>query len=208
MTGDLKVGIRIQADADAAKDALRDTADALADIGQKADPAKDSIDDLGQGIERAGAEARTAGGAIGGMVDELAPIGKLALGINEVAELLGRIGGQAAELLAVADTYKQMAARLELATGSAEAAGVALESVRATAAATGADLKSVASLYGRLALASKDLGLTQSQVAALPTPSARASPSPAPPPPRPQAPCVNWPRQSPPACCAATNSTP
>jgi len=57
------------------------------------------------------------------------PIGKLALCINEVAELLGRIGGQAAELLAVADAYKQMAARLELATGSAEAAGAALDSV-------------------------------------------------------------------------------
>jgi len=101
------------------------------------------------------------------MADELAPIGKLALGINEVAELLGHIGGQAAELISVADAYKQMAVRLELATGSAEAAGVALESVRATAAATGADLKSVASLYGRLATASKDLGLTESQVAAL-----------------------------------------
>ena len=167
MTGDLKVGIKIQADADAAREALRDTADALADIGRKADPAKDIIDDLGQGIEHAGAKARTAGGAIGSMVDELAPIGKLALGINEVAELLGRIGGQAAELMSVADAYKQMAARLELATGSAEAAGVALESVRATAAATGADLESVASLYGQLATASKDLGLTESQVAAL-----------------------------------------
>ena len=99
MTGEIKVGIKIQADADAAKDALRDTADALADIDRKADPAKYSIDDLGQGIERAGAKARTAGGAIGSMVDELAPIGTLALGINEVAELLGRIGGQAAELM-------------------------------------------------------------------------------------------------------------
>ena len=56
MAGDLKVGIKIQADADAAKDALRDTAEALNDVGQKADPAKDSIDDLGQGLERAGAE--------------------------------------------------------------------------------------------------------------------------------------------------------
>ena len=79
---------------------------------------------------------------------------------------MGRIGGQAAELLSVADAYKQMAARLELATGSAEAAGAALDSVRATAA-TGSDLESVAALYGRLAMASKDLGLSQSQVAAL-----------------------------------------
>jgi len=53
MTCDLKIGIRIQADADAAKDALRDTADALRDIGQKADPAENSIDDLGVSSARA-----------------------------------------------------------------------------------------------------------------------------------------------------------
>ncbi len=62
------------------------------------------------------------------------------------------------EIIRAADDFRQLNARLILATGSAESAGKALDQVRRIAAANGQELASVGTLYARMATAMRDMG--------------------------------------------------
>lgn len=101
------------------------------------------------------------------MIDGMAPASKVALGMNEIAEAFGRLGGFAGDAAKLADEYAGLTGRLKLAVGEGEAFTRALDQVRQIAGATGADIGATATLFGQLTTATKELGLSQSQVATL-----------------------------------------
>ncbi len=146
MADNLKVNIKIGVDGKQAVTDAKHVEAGLAGIGDGAKAAKPSID---------------------GLVDTLAPVGKTALGINEVAEALGRFAGMAGDLAATADQYNNMAGRLRLVAGEGAGLERALEAVRTVANASGADMDATATLYTRLSQATKDLGFSQGDVAKL-----------------------------------------
>jgi len=70
-------------------------------------------------------------------------------------------------LAPIADAAANLEARLQLAVGANGDLGGALEAVRASANAAGADINSVGELYGRIASSTADLGFSQERVAGL-----------------------------------------
>lgn len=70
-------------------------------------------------------------------------------------------------LAPIADAAANLEARLQLAVGANGDLEGALEAVRSSANAAGADINSVGELYGRIASSTADLGLSQERVAGL-----------------------------------------
>lgn len=121
--------------------------------------AASELDQVGDGVDRLGNEAKKAAG----------DTDLLKAGLTGVAAALSVdfLLGQAAELGALADEYNNMAGRLKLVAGEGAALAEALDAVRVTANTSGADLDATATLYTRLAQATKALGLSQSDVVGL-----------------------------------------
>lgn len=99
-------------------------------------------------------------------------------GVESISTQLGRLERAAAgyitlwkgidlakQLIAQADAMKLLEGRLKLATDGAASLRVAMQDVRRIADANGQDLRSVATLYGRLATSLRDMGGTQRETA-------------------------------------------
>jgi tape measure domain-containing protein len=84
--------------------------------------------------------------------------------LGRISALLGA-GFTAKGIAEVADEMANLAARLNVATGSAQGGAKALQDIRNTANETGATLGAVGELYARLARSTKDLGASQAEVA-------------------------------------------
>lgn len=146
MANNPNVSIEITANANQAEAELDRAGQAVTKLGQKTDAANLSIDKMG------GLAANSA---------------KVALGLNEVAELMGRVTGTVGDLAHMADQFAGLTGRLKLAVGEGAAFAQAFEEVRSIANATGGEIESTATLFGRLTMATKELGLSQGQVAQL-----------------------------------------
>lgn len=75
--------------------------------------------------------------------------------------------GFAQSLVPVADAASELEARLRLAVGESGNLDAALQSVRASANETGAEINSIGELYGRVASSTAELGYSQERVADL-----------------------------------------
>ncbi len=84
--------------------------------------------------------------------------------LAKISALLGA-GFTAKGIAEVADEMANLAARLNVATGSAQGGAKALQDIRETANETGATLGAVGELYARLARSTKALGASQAEVA-------------------------------------------
>lgn len=144
MADDLKVAIKVTLDGQQAIGETNAVATALDKVGDNAETAAPSIDR---------------------MVDAATPFGKVALGFNEVAEAFGRLGGYVGDAAALADKFAGLTSRLKLAVGEGAAFADAFEQVRAIANSTGSDIDATAALFGKLTQATKDLGVSQGDVA-------------------------------------------
>jgi tape measure domain-containing protein len=133
------------------------------DLGSKA------VDEFTRGFRRGMAgvqnDAGNAAAALrAGMTSistQLATLQRLVIGYQAAVGAL-RAGS---EIIRLADDYKSLNARLKLATGSMEAAGLAMHEVRRIANKNGQTLASVGELYARLAVAIRDMGGSQETAA-------------------------------------------
>lgn len=146
MAKDLEVKLRITADGKVAVQqvgAVDASLESLADTGKATSSALESLVDKGE------------------------VWGKLAFGTNELIESLGRIGARVQDVIALAEGFSQLKARLELAVEGFGDADQALADVQAIADRTGQALDAVGDLYVKVAGAAKALGTSQAEVATI-----------------------------------------
>jgi tape measure domain-containing protein len=117
-------------------------------------PAAQATDAIAKSAER-------ARGGLLGMANEFQLILKYALAYKAVNVFTEAI----ASIPELTDQYANLRGRLALVTAGNEGLGVAMEDVRRIALATGADVNATGSLYQRLMTNSRQLGLSQQQVA-------------------------------------------
>jgi tape measure domain-containing protein len=154
---DLSLGVIIQV----VKDQLSSWADKarakLAGMGpagtRAAGAVSASADRAAASVKQLGDEAKTASSALGGMD------GKLRAAVATLATAFTVKG-----ILETHDAMRSLAARMKIATGSAEGAAQAMAAVSAIAQETGQPLQSVGELYARLARTTKVLGVSQAEV--------------------------------------------
>jgi tape measure domain-containing protein len=117
-------------------------------------PAAQATDAIAKSAER-------ARGGLLGMANEFQLILKYALAYKAINVFTEAI----ASIPELTDQYANLRGRLALVTAGHEGLGVAMEDVRRIALATGADVNATGSLYQRLMTNSRQLGLSQQQVA-------------------------------------------
>jgi tape measure domain-containing protein len=137
-----------------------------------ADQAKAKLANIGPSATKAAGDATAATTKAAASVKALgAEADKTGRQFEEWGTALGKIsallgaGFTAKGIAEVADEMANLAARLNVATGSAQGGARALQEIRETANETGATLGAVGELYARLARSTKDLGASQAEVA-------------------------------------------
>src|SRR5690606_6767779 len=133
-------------DADSAVKSLRD----LAQQGKVTESALKQTGDSSQNLKRVGAEADGAARSMG-LLASAAQGFVAALGVGEIIQ--------------VADRYTQLTAQIKLVTNTTQEYARAYQAVRDIARSTQADLSSTATLYARIANATRDMGASQQTVA-------------------------------------------
>ncbi len=143
MAGDLELKLRITADGKVAVERLRDVDDAVESLGSQAERSARKAD---------------------GLFDALAPPARIALGINELAELFGRISGPLKNIVDLSDQYRNLAGRIDLVTESADESAAVMDRLSEIAQSAHAPLQGVAELHVRLANALKESGRSQEEI--------------------------------------------
>lgn len=160
--GQIKAVEELRAGMDAMTTRLGDMRGAALAAGQAGAGAGERIR-VGMAGARSGINQTTAtmNAGMSSLSTQLANIQRAVIAYHSVMGAL-RAGSA---IIQTADDFKSLQARLKLATGSIEGAGVALDDVRRIAAASGQDLSAVGTLYARLAAAMRDMGASQADTA-------------------------------------------
>jgi len=137
---DLELKLRITADGKAAVSGLRQIDGALDGIGDSAENAEADV---------------------GGLLGVFGNVGTASVGLNQLAELLSKVGDAVGGVVDMTDAYRQLEARIADTLGSQEAANAAMGELVDLALSTHAPLQSTGELFARLARATKDTGLAQ-----------------------------------------------
>lgn len=138
--------MQIRADGTAAATGLRQVASATESIGQAADAASAGTERLARGMETAGQSG---------------------VYLNNLAQVFERIGVSVGSLVAVADEFAGLQARIRLTSDSAEGYAQAMADITGISQRVGVELKATGDLYGNLARSLKSTGDQSASVAQL-----------------------------------------
>jgi len=127
----------------------------------------DDIINLGKKVDALGPAGQAAATGANSAASGFAKLGETALSLNQAKELIGSLvstlGGVPAEVLKTADAYNNLAARVQLVTGSGPAFQTAFNGISEVALRTSSNLDSTGQLFTKLAEAGKTMGIGQAE---------------------------------------------
>ncbi|MBK9442588.1 MAG: tape measure protein [Comamonadaceae bacterium] len=125
------------------------------------------IDKLSGSLSGIDPAARTAEAGTRKAADGFDAMGTAALKINNIKQLIGDmvsvLGGVPADVLKTADAYNNLAARVQLVTGTGPAFEAAFTGIAEVAQRTSSNLESTGLLFTKLAEAGKSMGIGQAE---------------------------------------------
>lgn len=125
------------------------------------------ITKLGQSVEHLAPAGQAAGAGGRDAASGFAQLGQTALTLNQAKELITSLvqtlGGVPAEVLKTADSYNNLAARVQLVTGTGPAFEAAFTGIAEVALRTNSNLESTGLLFTKLAEAGKTMGIGQAE---------------------------------------------
>lgn len=155
---DLSVGILIKVIKDQLAGWIKDARTGLDGLGKEAGETGGALD---AGLAKGATGAKTLRDGVESISDQLSNLRNFAAGFA----IFDQVIGQAGEIARLADEYKNLTGRMQIAVGEHGDVGAAMEDVRAIANATGAEMGATGALYSKLAQSSKELGLSQADIA-------------------------------------------